>query len=66
MGRGLSPAVILVIAITLGLPILGCLAIILFTPGVRIELLIVSVQVAAILLFLVAAVFEIKRLADGS
>jgi len=61
---GLSPSLALVIAIALGLPVLGCLAIILFTPGVNAVLLSISMEATAILIFIVAAIFEIRRLAE--
>jgi len=60
----LSPSVALVIAIAIGLPVLACLAIILFTPGVNMILLTQSIEATAILVFAVAAIFEIRRLVD--
>lgn len=61
---GLSPSVALVIAITIGLPILACFAIMVFTPGVNGALVTHSVVTAAILAFVVGAIFEIRHLAD--
>ncbi len=61
---GLSPSLVLVIAITIGLPIVACLAIILLTPGVNTVLFTQSLEATAILGFIVAAIFEIRRLID--
>jgi hypothetical protein len=60
----MTPPIVAAIVIALGFPVLAIIALVLFTPGVSPDILAKGIGGTVVLAFVVAAIFEIKRLAD--